>query len=261
MKRARRWLLSIGIAVVPVVGLALLVPEPDEVSTVIRPGEFKPSLVTAAIMAWLYIGTAILFLMGLDIFKEKLRQAYRLICAGLVLLGIGLVQLPLLVATGHFDSAWIEYGGLSLPALVAWILIYAGVRSFAKAVGDTSAWTSVPLTWFFIIILTAAAGWFANDLPDKQFSSVAFAGNTANYLIGLVSAVLVLRIKHMAGPAYTAALTWFALSIVVSAFGIFLIQIYEVLGTQGGVMAGVPFVLSSALFLKAGYAFNKIREY
>jgi hypothetical protein len=261
MKRAKQTLLVILVLAVLLPLATIVVPVPTHDTALIHAKDFRSGLIASAFFAWLYVGAAILFLIGLDVFKERLKRTYTAICLGLVLYGIASVQVPILVATKQLDSPWGLNGGLLAPFVLGTLLMYLGQRSFAVALGFKSIWTSRTIILSIAFAVALLFGWLARDWSQLTFSNVSFAGNIANICLGTASLVLAIRVRLLAGPAYTNALTWFMLAIAASWLGQFPSPLFEVLDIPESAILAVPLAVSGALFVKAGYAFNKIREY
>lgn len=261
MKNATKilWVTLVGAVIFP--ALAYLVPAPNAVTPFIPPDQFNMALAFSLFMAWLYISSAILFLAGLDVFKDQLRHAYQRICLGLCFLGALLIQIPVLVATNISDSLWATSGAYLLPYAAAWIFIYTGVRSFAKTLGDTGMWVNIYAVLGITVAASAVAWVLVHLVLEANVNGFLLAINIANILLVFVCAVLILRIKNRAGPAYTNALAWFSLPLIITLMGNLITTISELAAVDVTLIAAPPYLLTALLFVRAGYAFNKIKEY
>ena len=257
MKQTKQALYIILLLAVVLPALSLLVPKPDQFSSTISTvSEFRASLVGSTFFAWLYIGAAILFFKGLGGFKAGLKRAFRSVCIGLIALGLTLVQIPLLVAIGQIDGSWRDKGGLSILYVLGSVLLYVGVRSFAHVLGDKSIFTKVlPILLASFLIGTLAG--IATNPP----STIELIADVANTLLAIVCFILSLRIKQVIGPAYTNSTAWFALALCANAVSVAIPTFALMSGNQPDSWVIIPFAITAVLFIKAGYAFNKIREY
>jgi hypothetical protein len=261
MKRAKQILVFIVLLAFAIPVVAYVAPEPQELHMGDIDADFGAILALCALMTWLNIGAAMLFVNGLGVFKQKLQRAYLWICAGLTLLGIALIQLPVLVALDLMESDWTENGGLTLPYVVAWFMVLTGLRLFARALGY-HGWLA---RWSVLVPVLLAvgvlAGLVSRDWSSLEYSNWSFAVNLVTFLIASFCGLLAIRIKWSAGPAYTNALAWFILPLLSSALALLLTMVFDVFDVPADAAIIVPYVVAGALYVKAGYAFNKIREY
>ncbi len=261
MKRANQVLALILVLAVLLPFATLLIPAPEHVALGVAVRDFRMGLAGCVFFAWLYVGAAILFVIGLDVFKEKLRRAYAAICVGLVLYAIASVQVPLLVATGTLDGSWALHGGLVAPFALGAAMMFIGLRYFAQALEDKSVWTSMWAVFSVTIMLSVLFAWLARDWSQLTFGNISFGANVANVCLGSVSLVLAVHIRRLAGPAYRNALTWLVLAFAATWLGQFPSTIFELFDIPESAILALPVVITAALFVKAGYAFNKIREF
>jgi hypothetical protein len=127
--------------------------------------------------------------------------------------------------------------------------------------GDQSVWMSLPVVLGATILVAALFAWLARDWQQLTFSNISFAGNIANACLSSAALVAGIHIRLLAGPAYTNAMSWLVLALVANLFGQFPTTILEVMAIPESSILAIPQVLTGALFVKAGYAFNKIAEY
>src|SRR4051812_46169961 len=87
---------------------------------------FHAYLAVALGTAIAFVGSSILFIMGLGGFTDKFKRVYALICIALVALGIAFVQLPLTFYLVDFSGFWKGSGSLvsGLFFFSALILVY-----------------------------------------------------------------------------------------------------------------------------------------
>lgn len=250
-------MLVLGVFAVVIPLATLLVPVPANLT--ISPIEHRMSLALLSLLAWLHIGAAILFLMGLKDFKQRLKNAYFLICAGLIIMGLNMVQLPVLGTFNLWETAWATtYGGLSVPYTAGLFLVFLGMRSFASALRVKNWLTSATSVLLLVAGIGLVSG-FALAI-DGEFNT-DFAARMANAAFVIINAVLVLKVKNTAGPAYNAALAWLFMALLCAVLAQLGIVTFDMLRTQESPLIIIPFALASALYVKAGYAFNEISEF
>jgi len=252
MKQANRTLLIILLFSVIIPAATFLLPVPE--GALGGTQGFLIATATSALLAWLHAGAAMLFLDGLAGFKPRLKRAYFIICFGLVATAISLMQFPILSIFNLFYSSWAVNGGTVLP-VIGTLLIYGGLLAFATGLNikhmPTQPWLVLPAG-----VLIAMVGGLAPGAFD-----VTLAGYWLSAVLCIAVVWLIIRIKQAAGPAYTNALAWFAIAPFVNTLGLLLVIVYLSTGQEVPTVAFIPFAFVGALYVKAGYAFNKIKEY
>lgn len=227
--------------------------------------EFSTTFTLALITTLLNFGAVPLFIIGLKNFKTDLRKAYILLSVGVALLGLAQFQLPILSITGWW--IWADYGGVTLPYLVAVILILFGVRTFAQLLHIRTVWTSITLATLCSIVLALFASQLPHVttlVPELMFDITLGLGLWDTVFITF-AAIAVLKIKHVLGAAYTNAMAWLFVALVVLSFAGTHFTIVSLLFAEGDwyydySITIVPFLLAALLLLRAGYAFNKINS-
>lgn len=255
MRQAKKTLWCIiGLAIgLPV--LSILAPKPS--NSVLGTPEFLGLLAISVLQAVLHVGAAILFLMGLGGFKAVLHKAYRAICAGLVIFGSTFIQVPFFHFYNLFESAWYESGGLALVYSLGTALVIWGLCTFAKGLGDTSLWVK---PWFLLSLLaliSIAGGFLANE----QVFWSGFAAPLSSAVFSAAATVLALHVKSRAGAAYTNAMAWLFMALLFTTVSGILSAGHTFLEIRPSSFQIIPSLLSGILFVKAGYAFNKVKDY
>lgn len=242
-----------------IAALTLLVPKPAD-PTLDTTGFYAGVMVTS-FFAVLHVGAAVLFLYGVRDFKPQLRRAYSIICGGLVCLALALLQFPFFSVLNLWHRAWFSDGGALLPYLAAEVLLFGGVAAFAAILGARGRWFSGgPMTG---LLLSAGLLTYALfQLSDGARSSfdVGLPVELVMFLLACAALSLALRIKGAAGPAYTNALAWFVLALSVNIFVFIIGAVANITGAEGP-WQGIAPAIQGILFMKAGYAFNKVNSY
>jgi hypothetical protein len=255
MKKAKQVLMVIICLALILPTLTLLIPQPAD--SVDSARDFRAANVSTVLFAWLHIGAAGLFLLAVGSFKEQLKRPYKEICGALLVLGLTQLQYPVLSAYELWYSDWvIKYAGLSAPNVIASLLMFLGLRAFARALHDTSWVTSLG-----VLPLALAVGLVGTVVLPPGPSHLETAVVLIHVVLCVVNGGVALRIKNRAGPAYTNALAWLFLALFLTALSPIMIVIVDSLHIERGVFLALPVALAGMLFVKAGYAFNKIREY
>lgn len=244
--------------------LTFLVPTPP---TGVNSHAFHASLLLAVIIAVVQFGAAFLFYWGLKGFKHELRVAYGFTCAGMLVLGLSNLQLPIITYLSLTESTYVESGLIAVPYIAPALLSFFGVVLFAKLFKVKSIWMSFRFVMVLSIVSAAAAGGLTviTDPPGTADLGGSIVLSVWTGIFLLASLIVVMKVKNLAGILYQDALGWFVagrVTVVVSGFSYGLLLI--VFGNQhplheyGAVL--VPSVISSFLFLRSGYAFKLINE-
>ena len=225
---------------------------------------FHWTLFSSVLYTHLHVGAAVLFLAGMSAYKTALRAAYAKIAAGIVLVGGGLAQVVFLNVFGLIQTPWVQYGGVTLPFVVAGLAIYFGTRSMAALIGVRSAlrnvWFVAPLLVLCVIVVSLLPHQ-PSTLPEVVFD-ISNAISAWDVVLYAVSLVLVLKIKSHSGAHYANAIKWLAIGLVGSV----VITLCVLGGTllsgeaPAGYLLDLLVVIGGLLYLKAGYSFAQTKE-
>jgi hypothetical protein len=241
----------------------LLIPTPSTEGG----AAFHSSLLQSVITVVVQLGAASLFVWGLKGFRHELRVAYGIICAGIVLLGFSNLQLPIVTYFDLSESIYVRGGIITIPYIAPALLVFFGVRLFAKLFQLKTIWMSFWFVMVLAVFCAACAVGLGNVLAPssgKEFAaSIALSAWTAVFL--LASTLVVLSVKRIAGPIYQDALRWFAAArVVVTLTGLAYTVVLIFFGDQSAVSKYgyilLPSALSAFLFLRSGYGFKLINE-
>ncbi len=207
-----------------------------------------------------------LFLQGVQSFKPQLRRAYKLLCVGIVLFGISQAQYP--VASYVGASFWYLGGFIAIPYFAAAAYIFWGIRSLAGVVTVHSRW----LSWRVVIAASLAFVPIVAFLPHTRSDFSAFEIAFGNALIALVIVFLAfgmmatLRVRALIARMYSSALTWLAMALGMTVVGglhyiitnLLIARLDNWYWNDG--MAIWPFLICSAMLMRAGYAMVLVGE-
>jgi hypothetical protein len=225
---------------------------------------FHWTLANSVFYTSLYVGAAILFLIGVSAYKAELRIAYMAIAIGIVLVGAGLAQVVLLRIFDLLKSPWVIYGGVTLPFVAAGLAIYFGVRSRTKLVNIASALTKpiviLPLLLFCIALVTLLPHG-TSSLPEVFFD-VSNAISVLDVVLYAVSFGLVLQIRNRSGAHYTSSMTWLMLGLMSSVvISLAILMTTLITGqTLAEYLQDVLVIIGGVLYLRAGYTFARTKE-
>lgn len=261
--RARTKIVAIIIASFVCAALFWLVPAREASN----PTAAHLRVAIAALAMAVSTGAGIWFISNLHFFTARLRKAYALISIGFITLSLALLQLPVLGLLNMWDSVWISSGAVVAGFAATPILIYSGMRQYARVVHAKSLAMSYSLVWIATIIFAVATYfisphliWYPNvpGLPTY----LAVAGSTLVFLTA--AARLSWRLSHSMGSSYHDAMRW--LSIALTALALAAAHEYttaylendtDVLYLDYGLYL-LPFVVSGFLALRASYAFDQL---
>jgi hypothetical protein len=226
---------------------------------------FYVSLFIATVISVLYLGVPYLFWSGLKKFKSGLRDAYKIICLGIISLGISQGQQAVMSIFDLWHSLWVRGGFIALPFLASAVLLFLGVRKFARLLDIDNYTTSFWAVLLLSMGLAAGAAFLPHipvEIPEGEFAlSLALVG--VNIGFAVATTVVILEIKHKISSQYAHALGWFYLAMfsLIVADVLYLLSllvfpvgsVYEAYG-----LGGIPFFIGGLLTLKAGHAFTLI---
>lgn len=251
---------SIGVALLASATVVFLIPASPTVMDIFSVHLRTASALLVTITA---CGGGMLFLQGIQHFKTRLRIAYILLAAGVMVFGIALIQLPIIGFLDLWNSWWANSGLIIVPFVFASFLIYYGMRQFAVLLGIRNRITSV--TSVLSIALVGIALSFGAGSLFARYRTVP---GTAMYIaivawaavLVTAAALLGRSILKRIGPFYESAmgrLVFALLILAASAWHEYAINFfmdnsswYVAHGTSF-----IPFILSGLLLLRAGYAF------
>ena len=261
MKVAQRIVLGSIVTAAVLVITALVMPLPQ--ATLLVRGD----LALVAVMATINIGAALLFISGLHDYKAEMRKAYRAFASGVLILAFGSLQVAVLVAFSLDTSNYARGIGVVLPFLLTGLLIYIGLRRFARLVGVRSWLTRAILVLPVVIMFSAlssqlphAPGLLSTEV-DLDFSTGILFWIT---LLNFISALLIYQVNRRIGSHYVQAMTLLQTFLLgSSAISLFAIVVNLTVVDSGKALT-ITHLLSVGLAfvsLRAGYAFTRTEEY
>lgn len=241
--------------------LTLLVPLPSGWTD--AGWKFYLPLANSVFYGCLHIGAAILFMMGIAVYKAGLRRAYTTIALSMALIAIGVAQVAVLNAFGLIDSFWVDSGLIMLPFLLSGVLSYAGIRSMAILVGVTSSWAKLPVAAGIVVVSVAITAF----LPHVYTATPEIYFDIGNMVVALDIALyalcvaIALQAKQHMGAHYTPAMAWLALGF----FGTTTVTFAALLTTLTGqirdsILLDVLVIISGITYVRAGHTFINTKE-
>lgn len=244
-------------------GSFLLVPPETWQGTIL---DFHIVIALPAAMATVYLGAAILFLIGLKTYKTKLRVAYTTIAVGLVMNAIGTVQFALISVFDLLKTPWVQSGGVVLPFLLSGLCLYLGVSKFARLVGVTAFVTQARFILPAVLALSIVSAWVPSApsiLPelnrDIANGILCWVG-----LLDLAAAIVAWRLRHQLGSHYTKTITWLFLALLLCVL-IVMISLVDDLAFGDSIAINVTAnalsIIAGTLYLEAADTFHKTKDY
>jgi hypothetical protein len=260
--------------VVTTIGLGLLTAV---ASLALRPPDswsdtsfaFHYPLATDGLMAILHIGAALLFFMSLSVYKAKLRLAFTGIAIGILLIGLGTVQLPILDAYDLWETFYVTSGIIALPFLISGLALYFGASSFGRLVGEKGLITRRGIILAAALVASALSTILPHPALVSASSEMEYDLNNALFVwilfLDLATAIIFLQVRKRIGSHYRMATTWLSLAILssVTCLVLALLDAYTATSvrTNFTLALNTMVVIAGFAWLKAGYIFTRTKEY
>lgn len=213
------------------------------------------------------------FLSSLRSFKKELRRAYYLLALGIFIFSFVQLLPSLTLVPGIVNlltNPTVSAAAFLLPFLLGALLIYLGVRSFARLLETPSVWRSIWLVGGLSLAAAAAALLLPANLPagtdvytyrvyKASISLASWCG-----MFGLAATILTFTIRRAIGPVYKNAMTWLAVALAVLTLTTFHEVIVKTYFLTSGYVTHQyslwPYLAVGTLFLIAGYAFASTKR-
>lgn len=259
--RAKLVVVLVVVAALGLSGLSFLLPV---ASTVQNPLAAHLRTAIAVIAATLTTAAAFWFLRGLDSFKAGSRHAYVLISIGLIVFSIALLQVPIIGLFDLWKSVWTSSGAALLPFIVPLVLVYFGLRTFARLLQITTRLTIfwlVLLVAIGLVVLTLVAGPAFIQVDNAKTVAVSLAVIIWGVTFSGACALLVRKVKLAIGEYYMTAMGYLQVAMAALTLSGMHEYIASLFLTNGDTYADYgfyiwPWVVSGALMLAASYQFR-----
>lgn len=203
------------------------------------------------------------FLSAVGSFKPKLKMAYVILSTGLFLFSF--VQLvPSLSAFTDIVSRSLVVTDFFfiVPYACGALLMYLGVRTFARLLEVRFFWNSIIYSTLFGLAVAAVVVLAPHPaLPDLGLPfALVFGALAWSAAFSVVAFLVTLRIERVISPSYKSAMRWMVLAFAALAFSSFheiIVKVYFI--TSGYVSTSLsmwPFLLVGVLMLRAGMGFK-----
>ncbi|HSX03093.1 MAG TPA: hypothetical protein VLI05_07360 [Candidatus Saccharimonadia bacterium] len=211
-------------------------------------------LAFSVVMCWLQLWASWYFLSSLREFKSGLRTAYTLIVIGMFLIIVPVVLFSIALVSGSAPD-WL---GIISAAVYfsSTLVVYLGVRRFAKLLSIHYIWNSI---WFGLGLALLVAGVMAL-VPGAPIGIAQLVAWSVTF--SLAATVVAVRIRHLIGITYNAAMTSLVTALALTAVAGLHETIIDVIWPDGlGWYSGYgitlwPYLLMTAFFLRAALQFH-----
>ncbi|HEU4965930.1 MAG TPA: hypothetical protein VFT53_00425 [Candidatus Saccharimonadales bacterium] len=222
----------------------------------------------AVVSTDLFLGSTVMLLHNLRLYRKRLQQAYQMIagCAGLVAAGAALSMYQQAANTIH--STW-ALALTGLPFVASGLLCCLAARSLGSLVGySVSAWRIAAGHIGVLAAVTVLIAVIPNQhVPDRPALLIGFS-NTMIVLGGiynLMAGWMIIRISRHMGAHYTHAVSLLGAAfcmggLTVATYGL----VHELQYLPGNTsIAGFNLcaVIVGILFIRANYIFVKLRDF
>lgn len=215
----------------------------------------------------LHLGAALLFVLSLTVYKQKMRTAFLGLVLGIVLIALGTFQLPVLDALDAWNSFYVTGGIIGLPFLLSGLVAYLGVSTFGRLVGERNLLTNKLVT-IPISVLIAGTSVL---LPHVKTTVEEASFDASNLVLALTftllvaSAIIILRTSSKIGTHYKNALRWTGIALLASSACIFVAVLDTLVSTATRdpltEFLNILTIVAGFVWLIAGYLFIKTKEY
>lgn len=255
--------LSIGLGVIGAFAAYAIAPP---LSSSMSVEIFHYSLSSNICMLFLHIGAAVLFSLGIVVYKEDLRRAFNAIVIGIILQAIGLLQLPILDMLDAWGTPYVTYGFVGLPFLLYGLLTYIGASAFGKLVGTPGIsprrLAVIPLSLIIPIVVLF--------LPHTNIETSEFAFDATNFVLSwttmllAAAAIVFFRTGKRVGAHYAQSISWLCIALVGSAIclAVATIDSFVIPAVSPlSIPLDIASLIAGLIWVKAGYSFSKTKEY
>ncbi len=211
----------------------------------------------------LHIGTAWFYLTALGNFKQDVRWAFIYISAGIVMLSLAFSHYVILSLLNIDSYPALRYGGITWLFSIPFMLIFIGLRSYARLLQVKSKFTS---SWLAPTIALAAAVVLLfvphGAVPNTIYFHIWSIGAAMISIFALPSSILAHKIQQAATAAYAKPMRWlYYYTLVVGLGSVVAVGAVFWLGElYGGPLALVTAACGTApqlVLLYTGYSFKK----
>jgi hypothetical protein len=151
--------------------------------------------------AWFYLSS-------LNGFKVELRQAFWYLCAGTVGLGVQFLHFAYIPLSGQGELPLYKYGGLPVIGFLAILVIYLGLRKYAKLLNLTNPYMSPWMLSGVLVATTAVTTLvvYLFSVPGKAYLVFSLANFVGISALSLFGSRIALAITHSVTTLYAVSI-------------------------------------------------------
>lgn len=209
------------------------------------------------------------FIASLKTFKLDLRKAYYWLSAGLLIFSLGQLQLPFTFIIQN-AGIWLAYILILSPFLFGPLVMYLGVRRFARLLKVHSFWARIWVALGVALMGSAIPTVMLLIVFGVVESQIAITLGLVTWGGGfaLAGGILAFKIQNSLSPAYHLAIKRLGVAMIALAFSC----LHEVIarGTLGALDASAwyaqlnlsvwPFLVTALLMLWAALSFRAVTK-
>ncbi|HKU18849.1 MAG TPA: hypothetical protein VJP80_06275 [Candidatus Saccharimonadales bacterium] len=228
---------------------------------------YYEGLILVSAYMCLLIGAVVLLLMGAGAYKAELKRAYLAMCAGIMLVALGCVQLPVLGIFNLWGSAWVNNGFVGVPFFVSGLVLYIGVRRLALLIGQAGLLTRFVVVVPLVIVLCVALAFVPHvhvTFAERDFD-IAYGIFMWSAVFTVIATVLLARIQRDIGQHYQSAMAWLCSGVGNVAVALILVIVGGFVSNKTqdnwSIAIDVAGLAAGLTLVHAGYVFTKTKEY
>lgn len=227
---------------------------------------FHSNLLVSFLMAGPHIGAVIIFLFGMRGFTKRFKTSYVTLCAGVLLLALGFLQVPTFSILDQLSSPWITYGGIGLPFLLSLLFMYSGVRGFARLFGVNNFLTSFRW-WATVAVLSPVVTMLLPHAYSKNPAQTQglLAVETVLTVIVLWTLALTYMLHKRAGKLYVPVAAWLFVYVAIVSIPEIVYVVNILVKPDDNVLVNTgllfsPYFISGLVLLRLALSFNRISD-
>jgi hypothetical protein len=208
-----------------------------------------------------YLGIAWLFWSGLRTFSAKLQNAYRYICVGYLITGVGIAIMPLGPAFPYLTDMLLRYSVIMPVFIVGNIFIYLGTRIFARLLDVQLRASSLRLV-FGVAALAGVLSMFLphpTTEPSELWFDITVASGFVMAVLATGSTLLARAISRATTEMYARAMRWFSYTMALVAISSVVASVMILFKgkLEDFMPAFIFYCIDGALMMTSAYLFKR----
>ena len=223
---------------------------------------FVELAIVALALSCFAIVAAVLFMLGLQSFKNEFKKTYYFMCAGLITQAVALLVYPTAIYLDILGTGFTSYGG-DLFYTIGAVLIFIGLRQFARLLKLS---TRLSTFWFVggVTGVLSVALWALPHGPitgsELQFD---LTRNIVSFeaILSIMCVTLLWKIRRQASLFYSRPILWLMYALFFNGIGDACYFAANHFLTPEGApnsnltsLSGIVFLVSRTFYIVAGYS-------